>query len=322
MVQMFADAPINNIDGATGIDLFITVDEDYGFHSILVPFSGTEAVPGFDQFKVDNFGTEAERALSDADGFTTGKFQYTRYIAMLHQLTDSPSASGYSEIGGNDAAITLGAFAGGVGSTEQQAGTLVHEVGHNIFLNHGGSATNDVNCKPNYLSAMNYLFQFEDLVSGRPLDFSHQRLDDLNENNLNENTGITLSTHPTAGILNTLVGPEDSTSSSTALPAITGQAVNYNRDGDSTDTGVVSNINFFDSISDCTSTDLTTLEGHNDWAGIKIPFRDEATFADGLHTRVDVLNELDTDILTGIVQDIQDEQITAISVAINSLEED
>lgn len=323
VIIAFRDSPINNIDSTTGIDLFVTVDEDFGFHSILVPFSGTTAIPGFDEFKVDHFGTVAERGLPDSGAFLTGKFQYTRYMEYLHQLTDSPTASGYAEIGGNDVAITLGAFAGGVGSTEQQAGTTLHEIGHNIFLNHGGAFDNDINCKPNYLSVMNYLFQFEDTLTGRPFDFSHQKLADLVETNLDENVGITLSVHPTEGILNTVVGPESTSPSSTLIETATGQAVDYNRNTDSTDTGVSANINFFDSIGgDCISTDLTTLVGHNDWSNIKLPFRDEATFADGLHTKVDNLGELDVEILTTIIQAIQSEQILAIFTALNALVED
>src|SRR5262249_38736854 len=57
-----------------------------------------------------------------------------------------------------------------VGTALQQAGTLMHELGHTLTLTHGGTyytnpAPNqnapvyDINCKPNYLSSMNYLFQ-------------------------------------------------------------------------------------------------------------------------------------------------------------------
>src|SRR5439155_15279268 len=99
------------------------------------------------------------------------------YAVFAHNQVGSTS-SGCSEIGGNDVAVTLGSFAstlvGGVihnrGTTDQQAGTLMHELGHNLGFRHGGG--DNVNCKPNYLSVMSYSRQFSNLISGRRLDYS------------------------------------------------------------------------------------------------------------------------------------------------------
>ena len=47
-----------------------------------------------------------------------------------------------------------------------QAGTLMHESGHNFELTHAGPPkfpVREPNCKPNYLSVMNYLFQLRGL---------------------------------------------------------------------------------------------------------------------------------------------------------------
>ena len=79
----------------------------------------------------------------------------------------------------------------GVGSTEEQKGTLMHELGHNLGLRHGGS--DDVNCKPNYLSVMSYSFQMPIFVGLRPADYSQSDLPDLNELHLNEVAGIPAS---------------------------------------------------------------------------------------------------------------------------------
>ena len=78
--------------------------------------------------------------------------------------------------------VSMGSFAQsgghGVGSTEEQKGTLMHELGHNLGLRHGGS--DDVNCKPNYLSVMSYSFQMPIFVGLRPADYSQSDLPDLN----------------------------------------------------------------------------------------------------------------------------------------------
>ncbi len=41
---------------------------------------------------------------------------------------------------------------------EDEAGTFMHELGHTLCLKHGGG--DNLNCKPNYYSVMNYTWQF------------------------------------------------------------------------------------------------------------------------------------------------------------------
>ena len=66
----------------------------------------------------------------------------------------------------------------------------MHELGHNLGLRHGGSEF--ANCKPNYLSVMNYSRQMPNLLAtfGLPPDYSRQALVNLNEGGLNETMGI------------------------------------------------------------------------------------------------------------------------------------
>ena len=45
---------------------------------------------------------------------------------------------------------TLGNFSRKVGLSDDHRGTVIHELGHNVGLCHGGQ--DDVNCKPNYQS--------------------------------------------------------------------------------------------------------------------------------------------------------------------------
>lgn len=70
-----------------------------------------------------------------------------------------------------------------------EAGTLMHEFGHSLGLRHGGDEDN--NCKPNYVSVMNYSRQFVNLVCSRALDYSSEALKTLTETgSLNEPAGI------------------------------------------------------------------------------------------------------------------------------------
>ncbi len=71
------------------------------------------------------------------------------------------------------------------------AGTFMHELGHNLGLKHGGDE--NVNYKPNYISVMNYSFQSSGLQrtgGGAYIDYSAYRLDDIDENHLNEEDGV------------------------------------------------------------------------------------------------------------------------------------
>lgn len=95
--------------------------------------------------------------------------------------------TGVADFPGGDVLVTLGAFddAAGkpVGTPFMQASTLMHEWGHTFERTHGGE-TGEPNCKPNYLSVMNYLFQLRGLLdaAGVPrLDYSGRELDPLDE---------------------------------------------------------------------------------------------------------------------------------------------
>lgn len=77
-------------------------------------------------------------------------------------------SSGRAEIIGNDILITMGNWPlpGDLVSNSNRiinfhAGTIMHELGHNLGLRHGGKE--DLNYKPNYWSVMNYLYQLNGL---------------------------------------------------------------------------------------------------------------------------------------------------------------
>jgi hypothetical protein len=102
--------------------------------------------------------------------------------------------SGIADFPGGDLLVTLGAFDDNnglpIGTDYMQAGTLMHELGHNFELTHAGPPAFPVrepNCKPNYLSVMNYLFQLRGLLdaAGAPqLDYSDAVIGGINETGL------------------------------------------------------------------------------------------------------------------------------------------
>ncbi len=121
------------------------------------------------------------------------------------------SISGYSDLGGADSAVTLGLWLTAPNQDMSKranvtAGTLFHEIGHTLGLSHGGIyydgpsgnyvPTFEANCKPNYQSVMNYLFQLGLVGTGQALNFSNQQLITLNENTAMGVTQLTdLSNH-------------------------------------------------------------------------------------------------------------------------------
>jgi len=96
-----------------------------------------------------------------------------------------------------------------VGTITAEAGTLLHEIGHSLTLTHGGTyydsssqspylpTSHGLNCKPNFLSVMNYLFQVRGFPDTTAIDYSGQLLNDLNEGALDEGFGIGAVAHLT-----------------------------------------------------------------------------------------------------------------------------
>lgn len=94
-------------------------------------------------------------------------FHYAVFANSLNP-DGSGGSSGVAEMYGNDLIISLGNYglSTAPGSAlnlliNLQAGTLMHELGHNLGLRHGGNE--DMNYKPNHYSVMNYMYQFAGL---------------------------------------------------------------------------------------------------------------------------------------------------------------
>lgn len=88
---------------------------------------------------------------------------YYMLFGYSQSADGSAGSAGVGELWGNDSIITLGGYGFTTFTARQrnllanyQASTMMHELGHNLGLRHGGDE--DVNYKPNYVSVMNYLY--------------------------------------------------------------------------------------------------------------------------------------------------------------------
>jgi hypothetical protein len=192
----FAMAPgdsVKNPDGSNGINLHIdTVDWDGIVHREFF-----QLWSDFQELKKDLFGTEAERQSNNAKWTLIAKRYTHRYCMFIHQYLKEeggilvPTTSGgvAEGIGCNDFLLSLGGWASNPGTRDDQAVIFMHELGHALGLYHGGG--DNSNYKPNYLSIMNYLFEYDsDPVGGRPLDYSRVKFDTLDERALDELKGL------------------------------------------------------------------------------------------------------------------------------------
>jgi hypothetical protein len=191
VVDAFANAPLANPDGTTGITLHVRLGNEITFQELL----GSESASGVYDWDGSNPGVTYFHQVKLAN-FPPGLAQTAHYCLFAHKLDfGDKTVSGMSRGGegtgfaASEFVVSLGGVGvGGVGSVAQQAGTLMHELGHDLGLRHGGG--DSINRKPNYLSVMNHSFQMSGLIGGG-FDFSCCKLPDLDENSkLDESAGL------------------------------------------------------------------------------------------------------------------------------------
>jgi hypothetical protein len=324
--EAFGAAPVGNPDNTNGIRLHLQVDKqpvtflnftgstmtshvtNVALTPCTAPASSAPTLADaadYDAIKATNFGVFDAANPPSAKAVNAMRLAL-RYVLFAHNLVGNPSggssSSGCSEVGGDDAVVSLGSFVTTIvngishprGSTDQQAGTFMHEFGHLLGFQHGGEDT--VNNKPNYRSVMSYSRQFSGSpITGRRLDYSRSEVD-LNEAALNECNGILSDSSlgpipipgsnpvafyfPSADQIAfgpgawSIVTPTLATVSS---PCVSGQLpINWNRQtsqGKVFQTGTAGDIN--------SDTATGTLFGSNDWASVLYRFSAALDFAGG-----------------------------------------
>ncbi|MCC6607858.1 MAG: carboxypeptidase regulatory-like domain-containing protein [Anaerolineae bacterium] len=194
IVNAFANSPVDN---GVGINLHVDAGYDsidYVTGQLWGELSGGNEIPhqdvlGQSQSLVDDLNNII------LNNFATARNRVFHYSIFAHKWAEdgvSTCSSGFSLGNGYQYfVVALGCFKNEVGSIDQQAGTFMHELGHNLGLAHGGD--DDVNYKPNYLSIMNYSFQMNGLIIngiGGHYDYSRFDLPALNESLLSEKNGL------------------------------------------------------------------------------------------------------------------------------------
>jgi hypothetical protein len=304
--NVFLNAP-SSPGGPGPITLHVLIDEQITYKGsshqnnlAFVPCTGPAGASDgdFDGIKALHFGTATERAAANR---LNAKALAFRYALFAHNLLGLGSTSGCAEIGGNDLVVAMGSFTSvnghNVGSEDEVQSTVLHEFGHTVGLRHGGG--DNVNCKPNQVSVMNYTNQFSkplNKVGQRPLDYSRGQFGEpvvlldgpavgLDKNSLKESTGIGPSyTGPIA------YGPVP-TFGTTAVVAA-GGPVDWNKDGDTADNTLALDVDqTTNTAGGCPPSQLGSpnnptgryLVSFNEWALVDLNFRSSVDFADGGH---------------------------------------
>jgi hypothetical protein len=286
---------------ANGIHLHVILGEQLPFHYDFIQWSassgsGSSYVPSFQDIKSQYFLLPSERTCPTGltiscdqylQDIYNAKAQAVHFAVFLHNI-DTIGQTGEGILSGPDFAVSLGSFVNSVGSPDDQAGTFMHELGHNLGLDHGGMFTlsdSGTNCKPNYLSVMSYTRQFSSFIFDRPIDYNGAQLPDINEASpLSESIGIG-DWHGQGQ--KTVYGGWKSTGSmfnpSTNVTWANGSPTDFDRDGDHGTGTTVSNTNIhYVNIGGCTDQVARNLKSNVDWTNLQYLFSNSATIDPGV----------------------------------------
>jgi hypothetical protein len=270
----FAAAPVDNPVGPDGITLHAIIDEQ----SLPPRFYSASTAAEVAAQKALYYGSVQDRA---SDRWETeirpARLRVFRYCVWGGSQIDG--SSGWGEIPGDDLIVTLESPNFNNITNQDRAGTLMHEIGHTLGLRHGGG--DDVGHKPNYLSVMNYSFQFRSPFGSDDtvwrLDFSRDQFPTLDESALEETNGF----NAPPGYIGRMTVYNVATSGPPLIDSdlVEAGSVDFNNDNDQS--GVVAvDLNRQRSSQPPSPGDL--LVGHDDWANIVLRLAGSANFGSGV----------------------------------------
>jgi uncharacterized repeat protein (TIGR01451 family) len=259
-------------------DNIIHISPLRAFVDLKLPFFGIPFLqwPEFNNVKAFNFDNNKKPYFHYSLWAHNLKFEGIPFVEPRHP-------TGIAEIGGNDFIISQASLR----TENQMLGTFLHELGHNLGLRHGGDQ--ETNCKPNYLSIMNYNFQLSGLPNTRTnenvFDYSRDKLPPLLEFLLHENLGIQDSDFLTTWI----------TSNGTRMKGNGNGPLDWNGDKKFNKFPVIVDLNRDPRNFRCFSFDdlfLSHLTGYSDWDNLKFLFTDRPIYTSDLNHGGDTGEEL------------------------------
>lgn len=293
LVKAFASVPASvlpNPDGSGGINLHLLVDEgDIGLAGdLFIGAAPFEFPPIFDEIKADRFGTSSERQDDDADRILAARRYVYHYGLVLEgvqaEFEDGSidHVSGIAECFGNDFIMATRAFRFPPGLWQDQAGTLMHELGHNLGLLHGGD--DSINNKTNYFSVMNYTWQIPH--PGMTLDW---RLDySRSDTNPVVREALLVEAEGLAGVMRDgesvpVFVALNGDPARVTLQFTNSGPINFDGVGDpDAPPFTVEDINHIDPT--VLSSVIESHRDFKDWPALQLDFRNSPSFADGVHT--------------------------------------
>lgn len=175
-VRPVADCPYSGVSTDQGINLIIDHTDP----------ADQEEIPHETQLK----GFAAVDALLARHADLAAP--YVRHSLWVEDYVTDKGDSPAGQAGHGSSGLDFVVALDGKTAPDAHEATFVHELGHSLGLDHGGATDDLVNCKPNYLSVMNYSFRtgVPRTGGGFAMDYSHQRLGELDEAHLDEAAGI------------------------------------------------------------------------------------------------------------------------------------
>ncbi|MFI9510298.1 hypothetical protein [Nocardia sp. NPDC052566] len=248
IVRTFAIAPVNNPDGFPGINLHLDAGNARG---------GPYDLGGGNQVPYDSNLSPVDDQVNaiKRSNFDAKRARIFHYMIWADSYDDGCSSGISLGIPADTFITALGPNCNWNPGDDGNVGTFIHELGHNLGLKHGG--VDHGNYKPNYLSVMNYSFQFSGVprVDGNSyFGYSAMNPPALDENSLAERQGL----GPVAAGWRTVYFCPDQSRRRTTQSA--DQPIDWNCDGSIATGTVRSDIN--------KDRSYNTLRAQNNWASI------------------------------------------------------